>query len=111
MSVTYKISFNMLVQAGAKNIMVEITNSEAIITAEIAELGATAENGYVATVTLDKSFNSYMEYDALTKDFVETESTIASVTVSYDVTIESVTKTFSSYLTLMTYVGVVPSDK
>ena len=111
MSVTYKISFNMLVQAGAKNIMVEITNSEAIITAEIAELGATAENGYVATVTLDKSFNSYMEYDALTKDFVETESTIASVTVSYDVTIESVTKTFSSYLTLMTYVGIVPSSK
>ena len=94
--------------------MVEITNSEAIITAEIAELGATAENGYVATVTLDKSFNSYMEYDALTKDFVETESTIASVTVSYDVTIDSVTKvtkTFSSYFTLMTYVGVVPSDK
>ncbi|MDY2895518.1 MAG: hypothetical protein SOT51_01265, partial [Candidatus Enterosoma sp.] len=111
MSVTYKISFNMLVQAGAKNIMVEITNSEAIITAEIAELGATAENGYVATVTLDKSFNSYMEYDALTKDFVETESTIASVTVSYDVTIGSVTKTFSSYLTLMTYVGIVPSSK
>ena len=108
-SVTYKISFQDLVNAGAdlNSITFEATNSEAQTEQKtIAELGATAENGYTITFTLDSSFNSYQEYSEYKKEYETIDSTIATATVSYSAEVNGEKKNFSSTLTLNSYFGI-----
>ena len=108
-SVTYKISFQDLVNAGAdlNSITFEATNSEAQTEQKtIAELGATIENGYTILFTLDKSFNSYQEYSEYKKEYETIDSTIATATVSYSAEVNGEKKNFSSTLTLNSYYGI-----
>ena len=103
-SVTYKLSFKQLVEAGAVIKKVNATNSEYATISTLAELGATAENGYVGTLTLDSGFNEYQS------DGKTVSSPIATITVSYSVEIGGVTKTFSTSVKLMTYVGIAANE-
>ncbi len=108
-SVTYKISFQDLVNAGAKldSITFEATNSEAQTEQKtITELGATAANNYTISFTLNSDFNTYQEYDELKGDYKTVDSSIATATVSYSVDVNGVTKNFSSTLTLNSYFGI-----
>lgn len=110
-SVTYKLSFEMLVQAGARNITFEITNSEYTEMFDLTQLGGNEANKYVVSVTLGKDFNHYEEYDEFNKTNVTVTATIATVTINYQVEINGVTKNFSSLLKLRTYRGIVPEEE
>ncbi len=108
-SVTYKISFNDLVAAGARldSIYFSATNSEAQTELKlISELGATAANNYTISFTLDSSFNTYQEYDSYKKEYETIDSAIATATVTYSAEVDGSTKNFSSTLTLNSYYGI-----
>lgn len=108
MSVTYKISFEALVAAGADpdNITFQVTNSEAQTEMQtITALGATAANKYTITVTLDSSFNVYHESDE-SGTSQEYTSTISTATISYSVNTGTSTLNLSSTMKLLSYKGI-----
>jgi len=104
-SVTYKISFKSLIEAGAAaNMNISIyagSTSNALTDAQgnaltLAGLGATAANDYVATVVLTNQLNSYDGADIY----------VATMSVSYEVTINGTDSTLTDEITLPTYYGV-----
>lgn len=107
-SVTYKLSFKDLVNAGAKADSISFTTTNgggASDTYTLADLGATASNDYVATLVLSNEYNTMTEYDAEGK---ESTSNVVSVTgtVTYSFELNGSTKTLSSDISLLTYYGV-----
>lgn len=101
-SVTYKLSFQELINAGAKEegFSVQVTNGGITEKWSLADLNATKENGYVASITLGKEFNSF-ESEGET-----VSSPIATFTFVYSVDFNGQNKIVNSTLRLPTYVGI-----
>lgn len=101
-SVTYKLAFKELVNAGAKleGFSIQATNGGITRKWNLSELGATASNNYTVEITLDKAFNT-VEAEA---DVVNTP--IATLTFVYSVDFNGQDKIVNSTLRLPTYVGI-----
>lgn len=102
-SITYKLSFADLVNAGAKanSISVQISNTTHTSSYDWASLGATEANSYVGTITLEKEFNTYKDDNGN-----DATATNVTVTVSYKAELDGSEKVFTTTLTLPTYAGV-----
>lgn len=101
-SVTYKLSFQELINAGAKEegFSIQVTNGGITEKWSLADLNATKENGYVASITLGKEFNSF-ESEGET-----VSSPIATFTFVYSVDFNGQNKIVNSTLRLPTFVGI-----
>jgi hypothetical protein len=104
-TITYKISFQQLVEGGATNLKLSISNASYTSEAMTLEtLGITADTSWAGLVTIDQNLNNYVTQDASGND-VDNDCTVATLTVTFDITINGTKTTTSSSIKLPTYMG------
>ncbi len=118
---TYKLSFKQLIEGGATSIKFRISNASAesnwknyiINSTEANYTTLTPDSNGVVTLTLGKEFNTS---DGSSKE----DTTNVTLTISYDAVLKTLendgsrselTKTFTTTMNLLTYVGLTASSK
>ena len=109
--VVYKLSFKQLIEAGAANIRIRLSNASAAgDTYSLEESGATSANDYVGTFEVGAAYNTAIVEGDDGSETTEDANTV-TFTFTYTAVINGAETSFTTTLTLLTGRGIKNSEK